>query len=283
MKVICLWPILALLTVSVLAIVVWRVIDWRADRSAWTRLITLGAVENAVYSPDIVANLPEPARRFFNYTIAPGTPIRRVAEIHMKGDLSLGTKGKPDYRPMAAKQLSVAPYGFVWSLKWGGVSGSDGFLSGKSWTRFWLFNIVPVVHASGEDHRRSSFGRMVADSVFWSPASMLPGKYVQWSSLGPDSARVKMNMDDLEQEVDVHVDSEGRPCKVVFQRWSNENPGKVYCFQPFGGDLSEFKTFQGYRLPTSVVAGNHYDTADYFPFFKATVTDVRFPEPRTRS
>lgn len=34
-----------------------------------------------------------------------------------------------------------------------------------------------------------------------------------------------------------------------------------------------------FTLPTRVDGGNHFDTADYFPFFQARVEDVRFPVP----
>ena len=81
----------------------------------------------------------------------------------------------------------------------------------------------------------------------------------------------------LEQSVNVTVDAAGRPTKVDFLRWSDANPDKVYRLQPFGGYLSEFREFDGYRLPTRVEAGNFFATDDYFPFFRVNVTSIRFP------
>jgi len=277
-----LWYLVALLLAGLFVLIVWRSYDALAERSAWQSLIKYQTPHGYLFGKTLVADLPEPAQRYFNYTIEAGTPLRRVAEIEMAGDLSLGTKDSPDYHTMKARQLSAAPFGFVWLLRWNGVSGSDGALPDTSWTRFWLFNILPVAHASGTNHRRSSFGRMVADSAFWAPASMLPGKNVCWQALGPDSARVIMRFGELEQAVDVYVDAQGRPHKILIQRWSNENPDKIHRLQPFGGDLSGFRQFGGYRLPTRVVAGNHYGTPDYFPFFRADVTDIRFPEPTSK-
>ena len=37
------------------------------------------------------------------------------------------------------------------------------------------------------------------------------------------------------------------------------------------------KDFGGFRLPTRIEAGNFFETDDYFAFFKARVTSVRFP------
>lgn len=265
-----------LLILALLALGAWRLHDARADRQARASLSRLGSIKPATFDPTLVAHLPEPARRFFNYTIQPGTPIRPIVEIEMQGELSLGSRDNPNYRPMQARQLLAAPYGFVWSLRWNRVSGSDGAVPGRSWTRFWLLNFIPVVHASGPDHLRSSFGRLSADSLFWAPASLLPGKHVEWQPLDANSARAIVRYHALEQAVDVHVNREGQPERVVFQRWSDANPQRVHQLQPFGGDLSDFEWFEGYRLPTTVTAGNHYGTEDYFPFFKARVSAVRF-------
>ncbi len=273
------WPLLILAGLALMSLLLWRGSDAKADTRARKRLVALGAPDAASYDPKLVAALPEPAQRFFNFTIEEGTRLRRVVEIEMEGELSLGSKAKPNYRPMRARQLIAAPYGFVWSLKWNGVSGSDGALPDTSWTRFWLFNLVPLVHAGGDDHRRSSFGRLIADGLFWSPASMLPSGHVSWEKLGRDSARVVAAYGDFRQAVDLHLDRDGRPLRVIFQRWSNENPERIHRLQPFGGDLSDFKSFEGYHLPTTVIAGNQFGTEDYFPFFKAKVIGVRFPEP----
>lgn len=86
-----------------------------------------------------------------------------------------------------------------------------------------------------------------------------------------------MTHGDLEQAVDVSVNADGQPSRVIFQRWSNANPAKTFQFQPFGGYLSDYKNFGGFRLPTRVEAGNFFETDDYFAFFKASVTSVRFP------
>lgn len=274
------WSLLFTVLLAIGALVIWRLLDQRAEQKAWTQLIDLGGPAGGTYSAALVAELPEPARRFFNYTIEPGTPLHRVVEIEMVGKLSLGSKDNPSYAPMRARQLIAPPYGFVWSLKWNGVSGSDGAAAGRSWTRFWLFNLAPVARASGPDHFRSSFGRLIADGLFWAPASMLPGQHVSWAPHGEDSATVIVDYQGLEQAVDLYVDDSGEPQRVIFQRWSDENPERAHQLQPFGGDLFDFKSFEGYRLPTSVTAGNHYGTEDYFPFFKAQVTEVRFPGPR---
>ena len=254
-----------------------RLFDLRADRAEWDRLAALQPSSPVLFDPERLAGLPEPARRYFAYTIEPGTPLLPVAIIEMTGEFSLGTKDDPRYQPMEARQILAVPEGFVWSMRTQGgmpVSGSDS----GSWTRFRIFGLIPVGRLGGDpDHTRSAFGRYVAEASIWAPAALMPGPGVRWSVLDDDTARVTIARGELEQAVDITVDSQGRPVEVSFQRWSDANPDRVHRLQPFGAVMSDFREVDGYRLPFRVEAGNMFGTEDYFPFFLADVTEIRFP------
>jgi hypothetical protein len=228
----------------------------------------------------MVADLPEPARRYFTYVIKPGTPLMPVVEIRMTGQFSLGTKDDPRYRPMEARQILATPEGFVWTMRTRGgmpLSGSD---SGR-WTRFRIFGLIPVARVGGDmDHARSAFGRCVAEAVIWAPAALLPGPDITWEAVDDDTARVTVRYGGLSQAVDVSVDLAGRPVVVWFQRWSDANPDKEYRSQPFGAEMSDFREVGGYRLPFRVEAGNMFGTDAYHPFFLADVTGIRIPGAR---
>ncbi len=268
---------LAVLVLAVVALSAWRQLDHRADRIAWNTLADLAAADAQAFDPSMVADLPEPARRYFAFTIAPGTPIRTAFRIEMTGQLGNGTKDAPNYQPMRASQLLAPPFGLVWKVKAGPLGGSDGAMPDGSWTRFWLFKLLPVVRADGPDHHRSAFGRVVSEAAFWSPASLLPGEYVRWQAVGEDTARATVRFASFTQAVDITVDQSGAPTEVVIQRWSNENPERVFREQPFGGYPSDYAVFDGYRLPTRLEGGNHFGTPDYFPFFIAEVTEISAP------
>jgi len=269
--------VLAVIAAAAAALAALRLADRRADAAEWARLQALQPAAPARFDPALVAGLPEPARRYFAFTIRPGTPLWPVAEIDMGGRFSLGTKDAPAYQPMQARQILAAPHGFVWQMRTLGglpVSGSDA----GGWTRFRLFGLIPVARLGGDpDHARSAYGRFVAEAVFWTPAALLPGPGIAWAEVDADTARVTVTRGALSQAVDVTVDAQGAPVRVVFQRWSNANPDQVYRLQPFGGRLSDFRDVQGYRLPFRVEAGNQFGTDDYFAFFLAEVQAIRFP------
>lgn len=259
----------------------WRWSDKRRASGLWRDLARTARNSTAVFEPAMVNDLPVPAQRFFQFTIQPGAPLRTVAEIRMTGMIGLGDKNKPNYLPMRARQILAPPHGLVWDLDAGRgllrVTGSDGFDSKRSWTRFWLLKTLPVVRAGNDpDHARAAFGRVVAEAVFWAPAALLPQFGVNWEAVGDNAARATVSFKGMTQTVDVSVAEDGRPTKVVIPRWSNANPEKRYRLQPFGGYLSAFQTFAGYTLPTRVEGGNFIDSEAYFPFYQAEVEALRF-------
>jgi len=275
------WILIAGLVATAVALQWWRHSDLRALDGVWRSLVSQVNTKPPTFDPSLVANLPEPARRFFTATIEPGTPIRTVAEISMHGELSLGSKEDPAYLPMQACQLLAPPFGFYWHVNAGrgfmSFMGSDGSFANNSWTRFWLAGLIPVARmGNNPDHAKSSFGRFMADSIFWVPAALLPSAAVTWSAIDTNTARVTVERNALSQAFDLTVDEAGRPTKIRFERWSDANVSKTYRRQPFGGYFYDFQNFDGYWLPTTIVAGNHFETDEYFPFFKATVDAVRF-------
>jgi hypothetical protein len=251
----------------------------RRERAVWADLRRRAGPAGPPFDPAVVAGLPEPARRYFRYTIAPGTPLVSVVEIAMEGQLGLGTKADPKYAAMSARQILAPPLGFVWRVRRGPLSGSDGLTPATSWTQFWLFDLIPVVRVSGNaDHHRSAFGRVVSEGAFWVPASLLPSDEVVWSAIAEHTARATVSHGRFMQAVDLTIEPDGRPSRVVIQRWSNANADKVFREQPFGGDLSDFREIGGYRLPMRVEGGNLIGTDEYFPFFRADVRSIEFPQ-----
>ena len=267
-----------LFLVAWVGLLAWRQIDHHADRAEMDRLLSLQPKSPVLFSSELLVGLPEPARRYFAFAIAEGTPLFTVAEIEMVGRFSLGSKDTPNYMDMTAKQVLAAPVGFVWKMSGGAfpmrMSGSDS----ASWTRFWMAGLAPVARFGGNpDHRRSAFGRYIAEAAFWTPAALLPGPNVSWKAQSDSKARVTVQHDELVQAVDITVDADGRATRVDFQRWTNANSENAFRTQQFGGYLSGFKEFKGFHLPTHIEAGNNFGTEDYFPFYIADVTDIRFP------
>lgn len=268
---------LGISTLGVIALVALRLYDKHAERQAWARLCALQSNQKLKYSADLTETLPEPVRRYFRYCISEGADLHTVVEISMQGLFSLGTPSNPQFRQMHAKQILAPPFGFLWKLQLKGfpsITGSDS----EAWTRFRVAWLIPVARFGGDnDHARAAFGRYIAEAAFWCPAALLPGPGIEWDALGENSCRVTVTHGELKQSVNLTLADDGQPQSICFERWSNANPQKKYQLQPFGGYLSDFRWVNGYRLPFTVEAGNHFGTPDYFPFYQAKVQHIVFP------
>lgn len=262
----------------------WRILENQRSAQVVERLLQAPLHRHAAYSPELVADQPEPVRRFFNHAIAPGTPLHMVVELKLEGDLDMGSKDARHPRMMTARQVINFPWGYVWQVELQGdemrLVGSDGAYRGDSWSRFWFMGLIPVAGAGGTvDHYRSSFGRYAAEAVLWSPASVLPGVYARWSAPGEDLARVELSYMGESVVVDITLDQQGAPVQIAFDRWTDANDDKEFRMQRFGAYVSKPQSFDGFTLPTRVIAGNHFGTDAYFPFYEATVTSAQFGEP----
>jgi hypothetical protein len=272
--------VISTLTVAGVAVVLFARGNWH-DREAADALsneLRATPAPNALlYDPAMVADLPPLAQRYFAQAITPGTPLCRRVELEMRGTFIMQGRSFP----MSARQVLAPPLGFVWQAKMGSgllrFAGSDAYRSGgTSWTRFRLLGLVPLVRAGGtQDHARASATRMVTEAI-WTPASLLPQYGAVWREAGPDRAEVSFRTNPAVEPVVLTLDAEGRVIEVVTQRWSDANPEARYRLQPFGGRMLAYRRFQGFTIPTEVEVGNQYGTADYAPFFRATMTAVRF-------
>ena len=104
--------ILLILVVAVtVALWFWRQSDHTADRAVITGLATLQPAAPERFDLALLEGLPEPAQRYFRYTIQPGTPLYTVARISMNGKFGMGNRESPDYVHMQATQVLAMPVG----------------------------------------------------------------------------------------------------------------------------------------------------------------------------
>lgn len=269
--------LMLLLAAALAGLALWRGADHLADRRIATKLRSFAPTNPAHFDPAIIADLPEAARRYLTFAIAPGAALTPVAEFEMEGVLRMGDAENPRELAMTAQQVHAPPHGFLWKMRAGAgvmfVSGSDS----AEWTRFWAEGLLPVARVSGTpDHRRAALGRLFIEAALWTPAATLANEHVRWEEAGPDTARVIFSHEGHEYAVDLALLPSGQPVTAQMMRWSDANPDKQFRLQPFGGEMLAFETHDGFTIPTAMRVGNLFGTPDYFPFFEARVTKVRF-------
>ncbi|NJM17593.1 MAG: hypothetical protein HC836_05240 [Richelia sp. RM2_1_2] len=232
---------------------------------------------NTIFTPEMVAELPQPVQRYFLHAIEPGTTLAKSVKLKINGSFRLSAN-KP-WLPMKAEQIISAFKGFVWQANIGNglikFIGGDYYFHnfGRIWFSIW--GIIPVVNAHNQDITRSSIGRLAGES-FWLPSALLPQNGVSWQAINDNTIEANMKVDDEAVTLTFFIDSNGKLLKVSLLRWGEKNQDSSYTYIPFGGEVLEERTFGGFTIPSQINAGWWFGTDKYFDFFRANIERAEF-------
>jgi len=237
---------------------------WNAARSA-----------GGIFQPPDLAGIPEPARRYLDHAIAPGTSVATAVRLRMHGEIRLGR-----WLPFTAEQTIDAARGFEWqaTVRFGAVPmfrGFDRLLDGVGEMRWKLLGLIPVVTAKGPDVTRSAIGRFTAESI-WLPSVLV--RDVSW--FAPDSEHLTATFRGSQNahSVELTIDPSGRVESLGVYRWGNPGGGP-FRLEKFGGVIEAERTFSGFTIPSRVRVGWYFGSPRFESegeFFRATIHDAIF-------
>jgi hypothetical protein len=246
----------------------------RPAAPAWQRL-TEGRPSDVTFDPDMVADLPEPARRWLNHAIAPGTPLWQRVALEMHGHIRIKR-----WLPFRAVQLHAPPRGYVWAARatFGPIPiiGYDRYVDGDGEMHWGLFGRVPLVVATGPDLDRAAAGRAAIDALFVPTACF--GSDVIWTDGStPDSAVAEWHIGGHVLRPELTFAADGSLRSVVMPRWTKPR-GEDWGEVPFGGILDQEVDFGGVRIPTRARVGYHFGTDRWAKgeFFRASITSATY-------
>ncbi|MFI7744168.1 DUF6544 family protein [Kocuria rhizosphaericola] len=246
----------------------------RGARRHWADLDRPGHPPPPAVDAAVIAGLPEPARRWLERAVPPGTPAWSVAELSMRGEIRLGGS----WRAFSARQLVAPGTGFVWAARTRllglPVAGYDRYGPGGGELRWRLLGVLPVMSAAGPDITRSAAGRLAGESITVPPACL----GATWSEgPAPDTAVMSWVLGGEREDALLRVDQEGRLRELSMQRWGDPD-GTGFGRHPFGVALSGETDFAGVRVPTVLRAGWAWGTDRQAAgeFFRARIEAVRF-------
>jgi hypothetical protein len=222
-----------------------------------------------------IASLPEPARRYLEHAIVPGTPLAAAVRLRMHGEIKL-----KEWIPFTAEEVLSRERGLIWSARtrFRGISirGSDRFVDGEGAMRWKAFGILPVLSACGPDVSRSAAGRAAAEAV-WLP-SVLADADVSWSAPARDRALARFTVRGHPNELALSLGEEGDLRAIKLARWGNPE-GAAFHEVDFGGTVEEERVFGGYRIPTRMRLGWYFETPRFESegeFFRVRVDEARY-------
>lgn len=227
--------------------------------------------------PELVDGLPAPARRYFRHAIAPGTPLASRLRWRYTGALRPG-RGMP-WLSLRAEQVLARDRGFLWraSARMGPLvlAAVDFYLDGDARMRIALYDLVPIVNASGADVARSARGRLMIEGVAL-PSALLPGPNVQIEGVDDSRFTVTTRLHGETTTVTLTVDEAGRLQEFVLPRWGDVTDDGSFRYIPYGGTATAERTIGGYTVPTRLAGGWWYGTEQYLEVIRLEVDGIEF-------
>ncbi|PRQ03722.1 hypothetical protein ENSA5_12710 [Enhygromyxa salina] len=202
-------PLLALLTLTFAALLAGAVVGVLLNRAAFERRLDAQVAElfaeietlPTYYSDADVAELPEPARRFFGRNLHDGMPHQSCVRIWEAGKLRQ-TPGQPWSEFEAEQYMVSTPPGMLWyarmrpfPLVW--VDLVNSYFRGRGRVQAKLLSSVSSVDAGDDATRRATLLRYVSGLALF-PGAMLPADDRGWTEHGEDSATFTLRDGELE-------------------------------------------------------------------------------------
>ncbi|POH63711.1 MULTISPECIES: DUF6544 family protein [Cryobacterium] len=242
----------------------------RQVSEAWRQLAARPNPTEA-FAPELVAQLPEPARRWLTHAIPTGTPLSSSVQLTMRGEIRLGV-----WRRFSARQILAPGIGYIWAATaWVAglpVRGFDRFTTGTGEMRWRMLGLFPVVTAVGADVARSAAGRLASEIVL-APIGFRTAVWTAGRSA--DHVIGTWQVDGEAESAELCIGPRGEVQSVSLWRWGNPG-GAPFGRYPFGCTVHSEQEYAGLTLPATFTAGWWWGTGRQGEgeFFRARITAV---------
>ena len=225
------------------------------------------------FTPDKLAGLDEPVRRYFNHAIAGGSLLPDGVRMTMRGRIKVGV-----WLPFTAVQ-TVDGRSFAWQARVGRgplkpLRVTDRYADSIGRTEGRLLGHLKLFGTEDFDTARSAATRAAIESVVFAPPSVLPDRGVDVASRDrrTSSSPASTSRPSTPRSGCAST-THGALRTVSALRWGNAGE-PAFQYIPFGGEIHAERRFGDLVLPSSVSVGWWFGTPRYEPFFKALITDV---------
>jgi hypothetical protein len=228
---------------------------------------------------EMLAGLPEPARRYLRYAGVVGRPLVDTVRIRQRCRMRPAPNGFSF--PIVAEQwYRVEPPGFIWdaTVPVAGipvVRGRDGYIDRRGLMTIKAGALIPFVDASGPEMDQASLVRHLSEMP-WFPSAFLRDR-VTWEAIDDTTVRVSITDGDLRASGTLEIDAEGR--LVAFRSERHAMVGKGFELRPWTAPTYAYGDFEGLRLPTSGAAVWTLPDGTELPYIEVELTDVEYDPP----
>lgn len=226
-------------------------------------------------TPEMLQGLPQPVRRYLEYTGVVGKPWIETAYLKQRGRFRQGLE-RP-WMPMVAEQFyTTDPPGFVWNARFK-VAGlpllraKDRYASGQGHMFGKLAGLFTIFDVRGEELDQATMLRYL-NEMMWFPTAFL-GEHIAWQEVDDHSAQVRF--EDCGKSVSARLifDDEGRLTNFTTMRY-REIDGE-FSLDPWSTPITDYGVRGGLNLPVRGQAVWTLPAGD-LPYADLEITEVEY-------
>jgi hypothetical protein len=206
-----------------------------------------------VFSREMLAGLPAPVVRYFNFALTPGQRLIRSARIEHEGKFR-GGLDEPWSPFTSVQHFSVRPPGFVWDAAIHlapllTVRVRDSYIGGTGGMHGKIAALIPVVSQNGGATLNAGALHRLLAEMPWVPTALLPGQGVTWSPIDDTTARATLADSGATVWLDFQFNEKGEIVRVSTPERYRDVEGTGVP-TPWAASSWNYQEIEGLRVPT---------------------------------
>lgn len=228
------------------------------------------------YTHQEIADLPEPARLYFEEVLTDGQPIIQAVKLRQYGEFRLGGVDAAWYPLTATQSCTTQPPGFVWDatieiLPAVPTRVIDLYKQGEGILRAQLLGVIPVASVGpNPEMNEGELVRYLAEAV-WYPTALLPSQGVTWSAIDNETARATLEHRGVTASLVFHFDDQNHITHVITDRYRQEDD----TYLPWTGSFRDYENRHGVQIPTTAEVGWCLPEGE-LPYWRATIEELTY-------
>lgn len=275
MKVFIVFTIFAMLFLSIVLIGKYL---YQSEKEALQKIFISKSLAQKV-DYDSLKSLPAPVQKYFKNVLPDGQLFIKTSRLEQNGKLKISPKSENWSAFKASQIISEDKVSFLWDAKINivpllYVRVIDSLVNGIGAGRVYLMSVLPI--GSDENKLELNSGalyRYLAEAV-WHPTALLPQSGVTWESVSEKKAIAHFAKFNISISL-AFIFNSNNEIIGVYTKDRYGKFGDKYIKYPWEGHFSDYKEFDGIKIPTKGEVGWHLPNG-WWLFWKGNIVDAKF-------
>ncbi|OAB42223.1 DUF6544 family protein [Paenibacillus glacialis] len=266
------WVIFMIFAIILTGITVFFYVPYSKTKTEFTQSATeqigISNAINNVFTFDDVKELPNPVRKYFEYSGYIGTPKMSYMKVAFKNVDFIMSPDKPaliiDYtqynfvrEPVRLAYIDTAIYGIPFQ-------GFDSYIDGKGSMKGVLGKVITLFNQKGDEMNKACLVTFLSESLIMPIAALQ--HYITWEAVDDTHAKATISYNDISASGIFTFSENGELLSFTTEDRSVISADRAIQQVRWSAEFKDYKTIRGIKQPTHLQAVWNYDQGDLIYF-----------------